>query len=284
MNQSLNLERLRELLTCLEQLRGMQFSIYRPGEAYPDEGKEQVPFCMLAYADREGGARCRECRRQILQEVWEKREICRKKCHAEVMTQAVPLIRSDRVEAIVMFSFLSDTPDVEEQWKKTREKIFWYSTPARLKAAFEQLPRLSEEDVNACCQLVCACACESSEERQIPSGQRTDMERLQHYISVHYRQHLTLDSIGKALEISKSRLCAIAAASGTTVGRMLTQKRVDEAKILLSSGNMPIRTVAEQVGIADYNYFTKVFRKAVGYTPREFRNSWRRRKETLDNF
>ena len=40
---------------------------------------------------------------------------------------------------------------------------------------------------------------------------------------------------------------------------------------LLTRSNLPISAVAEEVGISDYNYFTKVFRAAVGMTPRAFR-------------
>ncbi len=40
---------------------------------------------------------------------------------------------------------------------------------------------------------------------------------------------------------------------------------------------MPISAVAEEVGISDYNYFSKVFRSMTGTTPSAFRKKARAR-------
>ena len=57
---------------------------------------------------------------------------------------------------------------------------------------------------------------------------------------------------------------------------MITERRIAAAKLLLLKSDIPISSVAEEVGITDYNYFTKVFRAGTGLTPSAFRNQHRR--------
>ena len=45
---------------------------------------------------------------------------------------------------------------------------------------------------------------------------------------------------------------------------------------LLRNTEDRVSDIATEVGIPDYNYFTKVFKKAMGVTPREYRKSMRK--------
>ncbi|MDE6898243.1 MAG: helix-turn-helix transcriptional regulator, partial [Lawsonibacter sp.] len=56
---------------------------------------------------------------------------------------------------------------------------------------------------------------------------------------------------------------------------LIAQRRINAAKRLLLQSNMPISAVAEEVGISDYNYFSKVFRSMTGTTPSAFRKELR---------
>ena len=46
---------------------------------------------------------------------------------------------------------------------------------------------------------------------------------------------------------------------------------LQRAKELLTDTNIPIYQIANEVGIDDYNYFTKIFKKEIGITPKDFR-------------
>lgn len=89
------------------------------------------------------------------------------------------------------------------------------------------------------------------------------VQRLDLYIANHYAQPLSLGGIAQALNMSVSRLCALASgiAPGMTVMRLLTSRRMAAAQALLKDSDSPIREVASRVGIPDYNYFTKVFKR-----------------------
>ena len=61
-------------------------------------------------------------------------------------------------------------------------------------------------------------------------------------------------------------------ASGMTLNQYINTLRVDEAKAMLNATDMSIQEISAVVGFNDSNYFTNVFHKLVGMSPREYRN------------
>ena len=58
---------------------------------------------------------------------------------------------------------------------------------------------------------------------------------------------------------------------GITTSQFITKTRIDAASELLRSGNRPIADVATACGYFDQSAFSRVFRKTVGLTPRQYR-------------
>ena len=52
----------------------------------------------------------------------------------------------------------------------------------------------------------------------------------------------------------------------------LTAMRMEKAKELLTSTNMKLADIALEIGYSEPNYFSHVFRKTVGVTPKEYRH------------
>ena len=59
--------------------------------------------------------------------------------------------------------------------------------------------------------------------------------------------------------------------TGMTLTEYVAKKRVDHAAFLLASTNMQIQNIAQHCGIFDVNYFTKIFKKIKGKTPKKYR-------------
>ena len=51
----------------------------------------------------------------------------------------------------------------------------------------------------------------------------------------------------------------------------IRNRRLEAAEELLRKGTMPIGRAAEEVGLSDANYFTKLIRKRTGMTPGQLR-------------
>ena len=58
-----------------------------------------------------------------------------------------------------------------------------------------------------------------------------------------------------------------------TLTDYVNNKRVEHALFLLNTTTMQIQAIAQHCGIPDVNYFTKTFKKHIGKTPKEYRDS-----------
>ena len=58
---------------------------------------------------------------------------------------------------------------------------------------------------------------------------------------------------------------------GQPLTTYVNQKRMEHAATLLRSGTLQVQTVAQYCGIPDVNYFSKLFKRYIGVSPKEFR-------------
>lgn len=61
--------------------------------------------------------------------------------------------------------------------------------------------------------------------------------------------------------------------TGTTLTEYVNRKRIDHAIFLLNTTNLQIQMIAQYCGIPDVNYFTKIFKKYIGITPKDYRDN-----------
>ncbi len=97
--------------------------------------------------------------------------------------------------------------------------------------------------------------------------------RIKGYIRAHHADpDLLVETIAAHAGLSESYLCTVfKQACKTTVKDHLTQVRIEKAKELLRGTQDKLQAVALQVGFRDANYFSTVFKREVGITPREYR-------------
>lgn len=85
---------------------------------------------------------------------------------------------------------------------------------------------------------------------------------------------LSLKSMAAMLNVNASYLSSLfKKETGCTLTEYCNRKRVEHALFLLNSTSMQVQDIALHCGIPDVNYFTKLFKKIIGKTPREYRDS-----------
>lgn len=98
------------------------------------------------------------------------------------------------------------------------------------------------------------------------------VDRLVSYAELHYREPLALKILSDRFGLSAAYLGTLfKEGTGMTFSRFLNEVRVGRAKELLASGAMRPVEVGREVGYAEHNYFSAVFRKLVGVSPSEYR-------------
>lgn len=64
--------------------------------------------------------------------------------------------------------------------------------------------------------------------------------------------------------------------TGVTLTEYVNRARIDHAIFLLNTTDMQIQSIAQSCGVPDVNYFTKLFKRTIGKTPKEYRQDTRR--------
>jgi AraC-like DNA-binding protein len=102
----------------------------------------------------------------------------------------------------------------------------------------------------------------------------TDIKNAAAYIQQHYRDQITVESITRQFNISKYYFIRLFKQHmGTSPYDYLINYRINKAKMLLNSTDMPIGEIASYVGFLDVCNFIKHFKRQTGIKPTEYRNN-----------
>ena len=94
------------------------------------------------------------------------------------------------------------------------------------------------------------------------------------YIVENFTRPLTLTEIAEALHVSPSYLHAIFKKNvGITPARLVTMRRLDRAKSLISAGEKSMLEIALEVGFCSQSHFNKVFLRNCGITPATYKRN-----------
>lgn len=90
------------------------------------------------------------------------------------------------------------------------------------------------------------------------------------FIDRNLQSPMTLELLSQHFYLSPSYLCRIfKSATGITINKYISAKRISRAKELLSSGHS-VGETAELCGFNDYSNFLKAFSRTVGITPKKY--------------
>lgn len=105
------------------------------------------------------------------------------------------------------------------------------------------------------------------------SVQKSHVSRAVQFIEMRFADDIGIQDISKDLQMSESYLSRLFKdETGYTIGDYLLNYRIKQACLLLDDSSTKIYEVANQVGFRDQRYFSVLFKKIVGLTPREFQN------------
>jgi len=95
------------------------------------------------------------------------------------------------------------------------------------------------------------------------------------YIKENYSRPISVDQMAQEGGLSKCHFCReFKKSTGQTPMNFLARLRIKRSKEFLRK-NLPVSTIAMKVGFNDLSSFNRHFRKFVGVTPTEFRDSLR---------
>ena len=181
-------------------------------------------------------------------------------------------INSKYVDPVIQDSMLpAICIDQSEPWHKPfREYLL------RIIALDEKKPDFYELDITICLQSMWRLLLEHiTYEPQASRENSLEYDRIKKilsYIEENYQNKITLNDIAGHIHLCESECTRLFKRHmNTTLFAFLQEYRIERSLEFLQA-DQPVSAVADKAGFSDPNYYSKVFAKIKGCSPREYRN------------
>lgn len=181
-------------------------------------------------------------------------------------------VNSKYVDPVIQDSMLpAICIDQSESWHKPfREYLL------RIIALDEKKPDFYELDITICLQSMWRLLLEHiTYEPQASRENSLEYDRIKKilsYIEENYQNKITLNDIAGHIHLCESECTRLFKRHmNTTLFAFLQEYRIERSLEFLQD-DQPVSAVADKAGFSDPNYYSKVFAKIKGCSPREYRN------------
>jgi len=101
------------------------------------------------------------------------------------------------------------------------------------------------------------------------------MKAIFDYIHQHYDEKITLHNIGNAANLSNGECCRIFKKyTNQSIFDYILYYRIEKSLPLLISKDITITEIACATGFSDISYFSKIFKKLMNFTPKEYQTKY----------
>ena len=272
MNTHDKLDTLLPLLKDFYSLAGMKICILNSDGHelcyYPERLSN---FCRLLRENGQMDEACKDCDKRGVATCKKTRRQHTYTCHAGLTECVSPILSNGEIVGFLLIG------QVKSEENPSPSVIKAFSDPAQreqLIAEYRALPSISLEKLNAAIHIMDVCTgYEHLRDLMQYTDQRID-RRLGEYVRDNLTGDLSVKTLCKHFRVSRNEIYALFKSYfGTTPANHIKNQRMQHACTLLTTGTLPVHTVAELCGIPDYNYFTKLFKKAIGTTPTAYRSN-----------
>ena len=267
MNISYNIEKLKKIIDDLCTLTGLSMAVVDTKYNYIYTNNEAgAKYCGLIQSTAEGKAACLGCDGDMLSRSAENKLPYSHTCHGGLCDTSVPILKNGTVAGYIIIGRVRKSAIPTDE---VTERISSYGIKKeKVLSAFPSATMLSDGQHASLIRLISHIIFENAIE--IDYGEF--ISRATAYIDENLQGSLTIADLCRDLFISKNQLYeSFESYFGKTVNDYITDKRIAAAKKLLKTDGVSVVKAAESVGIYNYTYFSKLFKKKTGMTPREYK-------------
>lgn len=186
-------------------------------------------------------------------------------CHAGVLDTAVPILKKEKIVGFIMLGRIR----CKENTNQIDCLLDWAEDATHINKHYKKLTYLNEEQLSSLIGLLSYVLIENAIEidRDDLIGRVTD------YIEENLSGELSVDGLCTEFFVSKNVLYkAFHDNYNCTVNEYITSKRIEKAKELLCDKKSVV-SVSREVGLGNYTYFSKLFKKHTGFSPLNYRKN-----------
>jgi AraC-like DNA-binding protein len=274
----INQVQIEELMKSFYMLSGIKFVLFdtdfKEIISYP---KGNCDFCAIMKSHPKTRRKCNYADRCSFKKCEKQNSLIIYKCHAGLVETVMPLHQNENVIGYLMFGQILYNTNETKQYDEIKNLTKDYFKDDEFDDLIKSVRTLSNEYLSSVENIMTACI-SYIHINQILTATKTGLwAQIDYYIERNTAKNFSLEEMADDLGVSVSSICKTAKNhSNKTVLQLLTEKRLKKAKNLLKSTDMNINEIAYTVGIQDYNYFTKLFKKHEELTPSQYRKNYRK--------
>lgn len=225
-------------------------------------------FCHALQQTETGQNLCQKSDHELFKKCRNSRCFVSHICHAGLTDAVMPIIHNETILGYIILGRLR----IEKDYSVIKEKISWYGDTENLRECYSLITDYNADKVKSIGNIASIIVTHILLGDMIKQENSTITEAATNYIKNHLSENLTINRLCKALNVSKNSLYENFRINlNTTINEYITDRRIDAAKNLIASTDKQIYEIAESVGIPNYPYFFRLFKKKTGVTPLKYR-------------
>ena len=261
-----NMKKLKGIMDDLCTLTGINFEILDANFHFLYRCKNETSFCTTIQKNSIGANKCLCSDMSILEECKQNRCFQSHICHAGLKDAATPIIKNDVIVGYIVMGEIRTSFTTEE----IREKLSWIGEDInKILCFYEELIPFSDAQINSLTNLLSHILFENA----IEIDYNDFILFATTYIKDNLSGDLSISNLCATLHVSKNFLYkSFHDNRGCTVNEYINKQRIKQAQNLLRETDLPIYQIAASVGLPNYTYFYRLFKKITGLSPIIYRS------------
>lgn len=270
-------DKLKEILMDFHMLTGMSIGITDFEFNWLAQCPQPLnPYCVLIQSTADGMQRCINSDTELLRACRDSHSTKTRCCHAGLTDTATPIIKDEIILGYIIFGQvdgLSDTPkQFSDIYPYIKDLNLDYES---LQSAYNSLRFFNESQIKSAASIIKRLSKYIWLEHLIHLQNKEPFYLLVDHINANLHKKLSVSELCRQFYISKNILYKkMEETFHCTVNEYITNRRVEAAQNLLCTTPLPVYKICEQVGIENYQYFCRRFKKETGLTPLQYRKQY----------
>ena len=264
-----DVEMLNYLIKNIFDLTGICISILDTDYGVLTNCSPDFDFCNLLQKSEEEKENCKNCDKKILRKCSKSKKLESHICRVGLYDAAMPIIKNNNIVGYIIMGRIRSV-------NSPQELTYFSDTDPNydnLKLLYNKLPILKDGQLSALYNIFSCIFFDEAINIIYDTFINTAIE----FINDNLKETLSISVLCKNLNVSTNYLYdAFHKNFNCTVNDYITGQRIKRAERLLIETNLPICSVAEEVGIGNYTYFFRLFKKNNGISPNNYRKASRK--------
>ena len=259
-----NVAKLQSVLQDFYDATGVNISLSDLSFHYVATVQETSPdFCDM-WKERGGDKSCRVADERLFRLCEQTGEVQIHRCHAGLIDICIPIKKDAMLLGYLIMGRLREyeEPPALEGIGDREQACALYRTH----------PLYTEKRAMAIASLASILTTYIITEDLILAKKSEEVEQLVAYIDKNLESDLSVERICHAMHLSKTGLYRLFSEHlGCGVNQYVTARRMEAARELLLHTDLPVGEICTRVGVGNYGYFCRLFKKRHGISPLQYR-------------